>query len=80
VVAAFRLYLERVDLERAYVLSLPALRSLGHFELHCLTFLQALESARLNGREMHENVFAGLTADEAIALGVVEPFNCSLSN
>jgi hypothetical protein len=27
---------------------------------------------------MHENVFAGLTADKAIALGVIEPLYCSL--
>jgi hypothetical protein len=27
---------------------------------------------------MHENVFARLAADKAVALGVVEPLNCSL--
>jgi hypothetical protein len=27
---------------------------------------------------MHENVFATLTADKAIALGVIEPLHCSL--
>ena len=27
---------------------------------------------------MHENVFASLAADKAVALGVVEPLNCSL--
>jgi hypothetical protein len=66
------------DLDRGHVLCLPALRALGYFELHCLALLQALEAARLNRREMHENVFAGLTADEAVALGVIEPLNCSL--
>jgi len=30
------------------VLSLPALRTLGHVELHRLAFLQALEAARLD--------------------------------
>src|SRR6266436_3952767 len=65
-------------LERLYVLSLPALRSLGYVELHCLAFLQALEAAGLNGRKMHENVFARLAADKAVALGVIEPLYCSL--
>jgi hypothetical protein len=27
---------------------------------------------------MHENVFAILTADKAVALGVIEPLYCSL--
>src|SRR5260370_9950613 len=27
---------------------------------------------------MHENVFAALAADKAIALGVIEPLHCSL--
>jgi len=66
------------DLDRGHVLCLPALRALGYFELHCLALLQALEAARLNGREMHENVFAGLTADKAVTFGVIEPLNCSL--
>ena len=68
----------RGDLDRGHVLCLPAFGTLGYVELHCLALLQALEAARLNRREMHENVFAVLTADEAVALGVVEPLNCSL--
>ena len=68
----------RADLDRAYVLCLPALRPLGDRELHGLAFLQAFKTARLDGREMHENVLAILTADKAVALGVVEPLNCSL--
>ena len=68
----------RLALERPDVLSLPALGSLGYVELHCLAFLQALEAARLNGRKMHENVFARLAADKAVALGVIEPLYCSL--
>jgi len=65
-------------LERLYVFSLPALRTLGHIKLHGLALLQALETARLDSREMHENVFATLTADEAVAFGVIEPLHCSL--
>jgi hypothetical protein len=47
---------------------LPALGALDHVELHLLAFLQALEAARLNRGEMHENVFAILTADEAVCV------------
>ena len=61
-----------------YVLCLPALRSLDNGELNGLTFLQAAESACLDGRVMDENVFAVLTANEAVALRVIEPLNCSL--
>src|SRR5580704_12704300 len=60
------------------VLRLPALGALGHVELHGLAFLQAAEAASLDRGEMHENVFAILTADKAIALGVVKPLHCSL--
>src|SRR5450759_1279992 len=72
------LSLSVVPLDSGNVLRLPALGALGHVELHCLTFLQALEAARLNSGEMHENVFAILTADETIAFGVVKPLHCSL--
>src|SRR5438552_4205234 len=37
------------------VLGLPALRALGHLELHLLTFLQAAKAASLNCGEMHED-------------------------
>src|SRR6266403_3170925 len=69
---------ERCYLDSSNVLRLPALGALGHVELHGLAFLQALESARLNSGEMHENVLAILTADEAVAFGVVKPLHCSL--
>src|SRR5579863_1497376 len=65
-------------LDCLYVLGLPALGALGHVELHGLAFLQAAEAARLNRGEMHEDVFAILTADKAIAFGVVKPLHCSL--
>ena len=68
----------RPHLERLYVFSLQALRALRNVELHGLTLLQALETARLDRREVHKNILATLTADEAIAFGVVEPLHCSL--
>src|ERR1700757_1896862 len=68
----------RKRLQRLDVLCLPALRSLGHFELHGLTLLKASETASLDRREVHKNVFAILAADKAIAFGVVEPLYCPL--
>jgi len=65
-------------LERLHVFRLPAFWSLGDIELHCLALLQALKTSRLNGGEMHENIFAILTANKTIALGVVEPLYRSL--
>src|SRR5438270_5865204 len=59
------------------VLCLPALGAFDHIELDLLTFLQAPESARLDGGEMHEYILAILTADETIALGIVKPLHCS---
>jgi len=64
-------------LQRLHILGLPPLRALDHIELHLLTFLQAAESIRLNGREVYKHVLAVLTADKSIALGVVKPLYCS---
>ena len=74
----YRLFAEFVGLDSLNVFGLQALGALGDAELYSLAFLQALESARLDGREMHENVFARLAADKAVALGVIEPLYCSL--
>jgi hypothetical protein len=74
----YRLSAEFVGLESLNVFGLQALGALGDIELHGLAFLQALESASLDGREMHENVFASLTADKAVPFGVIEPLYCSL--
>ena len=65
-------------LERPHVFSLPALGAFGHVELHGLALLKALETARLNCREMDKNVFATLPANKAIAFGVVKPLHCAL--
>jgi hypothetical protein len=67
-----------VRLDGLNVLGLPALRAFGHVELHGLPFLEAAKAASLNSGEVHENVLAILTADEAIAFGVVKPLYCSL--
>ena len=60
------------------VFSLQSLGALGHAELDALSFLQALEAARLNRGEMDENVFAIFAADESKSLGIVKPLYCSL--
>ena len=59
------------------VLGLPALRTFYDIELNLLAFLEAAESVRLDGGEVDEHVFAVLTADETIALGIVKPLYCS---
>jgi len=74
----YRLSAEFVGLDSLNVFGLQALGAFGDAELHRLALLEALESARLDGREMHENVFARLAADKAVALGVIEPLYCSL--
>jgi hypothetical protein len=69
----------RLRLQGLYVLCLPALRAFYDAELHRLAFLKAAEAAvRLDRREMHEDVFAILTADESETLGIVKPLHCSL--
>src|SRR6202007_3400300 len=60
------------------VFSLQTLGAFGHAELYALSFLQALEAARLDGREMDEDVFAIFAADESKSLGIVKPLYCSL--
>ena len=67
-----------VSLDSLNVLGLPALGAFGDVELHGLAFLQAAKAASLNSREMHKNVLAILTADEAVAFGIVEPLDGSL--
>jgi hypothetical protein len=69
---------EARDLQNLYVLRLPAFGSLDYVELDSLSFLQAAEAIGLDRRIVNENVFSILTADEAVALRVIEPLNCSL--
>src|SRR5215469_15739931 len=65
-------------LQRLNVLRLPALGALDDVELNGLTFLKTAEASGLNRRIVNEYVFAVLTANEAVALRVIEPLNCSL--
>jgi hypothetical protein len=65
-------------LQRLHVGSLPSLGALHYVELHGLTFLQALETTRVDCRVVHEDIFAVLTRDEAEALGVIEPLHSTL--
>ena len=46
------------QLDRFYVFCLKAFRAFRDIELYSLAFLQAAEAARLNRREMYEDVFA----------------------
>src|ERR1700689_3068322 len=66
------------DLQNLYVLRLPALGPFDYVERDCLAFLQAAEAIGLDRRIVNEYVFAILAADEAVALRVIEPLNCSL--
>ena len=68
----------QLSLESLYVLRLKALRAFAHVKLYSLTFLQAPKAVAPDSREVHENVFASLTADKAETLGIVKPFHCSL--
>ncbi len=72
------MFLQPLGLERLNLLCLQSLRTLLDDELYGLSFLQAAEAIRLDGREMNENVFATLAADETIALRVIEPLHSSL--
>jgi hypothetical protein len=65
-------------LHRLNVRRLPTLGPLDHVELHSLTFLKALETVRIDRREVNKHVLAVLTADEAKPLGIVKPLHCSL--
>jgi len=70
--------LQARDLQELYVLCLPALGPFDYVELDSLAFLQAAEAVRLDRRIVNKYVLAILTADEAVALRVIEPLNCSL--
>src|SRR5699024_9688912 len=64
-------------LEPLHGVSLPALLAPHDLEGHLLPCLQALEARGLDGAEVDEHVLAVLAADEAKALGIVEPLDGS---
>ena len=66
------------SLQRLHVRSLPALWALHNIELNGLAFLEALESARVDCRVMHEDVFAVLARNKTKALRVIEPLHGTL--
>jgi len=83
-VAGFFLFDSRFDGIVAWVwlmskgfhrVSLQAFLALHDGETDLLTFLEALETLALDGAEMYEYILPILAADEAEALGVVEPFD-----
>jgi hypothetical protein len=43
-----------------------------------LTFLQALESARIDGGVVHEDIFTVLARNKAEALRIIEPLHSTL--
>src|SRR5581483_3778848 len=68
----------RLVREPRYVLGRGTLLSLHDFELDALPLGQRLEAAAVDGRMMDEAILrAALRSDEAEALGVVEPLDCS---
>jgi len=75
--ALIRIVLLEAVLDAFDVLCLPALRAFHYVELYLLTFLEAAESAGLNGGEMYEYILTVLAADETVPLGVVKPLHCS---
>jgi hypothetical protein len=66
-------------LDRLNVLCLKALGAAHDVELHALTFLKAAEAVRVDRGEVHEDIFViALACNEAEALGIVEPLDCTL--
>jgi hypothetical protein len=61
-----------------YVRSLKAFWALLDFELDAVTFIKSLEAIALDGVKVDENVLARITADKAVTLTAVEPFDGSL--
>jgi hypothetical protein len=63
------------------VRGLLALRAGDHLEHDLLALLQGLEAVHLDGGEVREQIFAPvIRGDEAVTLGVVEPFHSACSH
>src|SRR5690606_18908259 len=60
---------------RADFLGLQPLLTLHHAEAHFLAFLQGAVPRAGNGTEMDEHIRAGIAADKAESLGIVEPLD-----
>ena len=69
---------QKRELNRLDCCSLLAFGAHLHVEVDLLALLQRLEAASLNFGEMREQVFAAIIgSDEAEALRIVEPLNCT---
>jgi hypothetical protein len=44
-------------------------------KIHRVTFVQCFETALLNRREMHKNIFASRALDETVPFGAIKPFH-----
>lgn len=63
---------------RFYDGCLGTFASLFRFEFDGLTFHKLLEAVHLDGGVVHEHILTTiLRTNEAIALGLVEPFHCA---
>src|SRR4051812_10245699 len=49
-------------------------------ELHELAFGERLEAIHLDGRKVHEHIFAAFLFDESVAFCVVEPLHFTLGH
>src|ERR1700719_1160445 len=57
---------------------LESLRAFQQIELYGLAFIQRTITVLLDGRKMHEDIFAGGALDESISLRSVEPLHSTL--
>jgi hypothetical protein len=60
------------------VAGLQTFGALFDSELDLLAFLQVPETLALNGREMDKDIIAAFASEEAIALGPIEPLDCTV--
>src|ERR1700722_543898 len=62
------------------ICSLGALGAFGNLKLDRVTFLQALVTLGGNRAVVHKNIWTIGPADEAIALGIIEPLHCAFQS
>src|SRR5688500_927492 len=60
------------------VAGLQTLGALFDSELDLLAFLQVLEAFALDRREVDKDVIAAIASEKAVALGPVEPLDCTV--
>jgi hypothetical protein len=66
-------------LDRLNVLGLEAFGAAHDIELYALAFLKAAEAVRVDRGEVNEDIFVvALARNEAEALGIVKPLDCTL--